>query len=76
MSNHEEAISTIRADIHLIEGRRNEFTPVPELKQVETLLGTLDLKLHYFPRFLPTPTWTDKLSWDRIEGTVRYYKSD
>jgi hypothetical protein len=53
LNSYEEAISTIRTDIRLIEGQRNEFTPVSELKQVEILLDTLELKLHYFQQFLP-----------------------
>jgi hypothetical protein len=42
LSNYEEAISTIKTDIRLIEGQRDEFTPLSELKQVETLLDSLD----------------------------------
>jgi hypothetical protein len=53
LSSYEETISTIPTDIRLIEGQRNEFTPVSELKQAETLLDTLELKLHYFQQFLP-----------------------
>ena len=53
LNNYEEAISAVRTDIRLIEGQKNKFTPVSELKQVETLLDSLELKLHYFQQFLP-----------------------
>jgi hypothetical protein len=51
MSTYEEAISTIRTDIRLIEEQRKDFTPVSLLKAIVTLLDTLELKLHYFCNF-------------------------
>ena len=50
---NEEAISAIRTDLCLIEERKTEFTPVLELKQVASLLDTLELKLHDFQKFCP-----------------------
>ena len=49
---YEEAISAIRTDLRLIEGRKTEFTPVLELKQVASLLDSLEL-LHDFQLVLP-----------------------
>ena len=37
----------------MIEEHRKEFAPVSELKQIDTLLDTLELKLHYFQQILP-----------------------
>ena len=50
---YEEAVSTIRAAVLLIEKHRTEFTLVSELKQIEMTLDTLELKLHYFQQILP-----------------------
>jgi hypothetical protein len=49
----EEALSTIKADLLLIESQKREFTPVSELKQIEMLLNTLELRLHNFQQVLP-----------------------
>ena len=49
----EEALSTIKADLILIESQKQEFTPLPELKQIETLLNTLELRLHSVQYVLP-----------------------
>ena len=48
----EETLSTIKADLLLIESQKQEFTPISELKQIETLLNTLELRLHNFQRVL------------------------
>ena len=53
MNSYEEAISAIRADEQTIEEHRKEFAPVTELKDIQTLLDTLELKLHYFQQILP-----------------------
>jgi len=50
---HEEAISSIRTDLRLIEERKTEFTPILELKQVALLLDALELKLQDFQQVLP-----------------------
>lgn len=64
VSDYEEAISTIRTDLRQIEGQRSEFAPLSELKQVETLLDALELKLHYFQQFSPRR--------DRRRGLVNF----
>jgi hypothetical protein len=53
INTYKEAISAIRADVLMIEEHRKEFTPVSELKQTDTLLNTLELRLHYFQQILP-----------------------
>jgi hypothetical protein len=52
---YEEIISTVKTDLHLIETQRKEFTFMPELKQIEALLGTLESKLQNFYHVLPKP---------------------
>ena len=49
---YEEAISAIRTDLHSIQERKTEFIPVLELKQVASLLDSLEL-LHDFQLVLP-----------------------
>ena len=46
-------LSTIKADLLLIESQKQEFTPISELKQIKTLLNTLELRLHNFQQVLP-----------------------
>jgi hypothetical protein len=53
MSAYQEVISTIRSDILIVERQKQEFTPMAELKQTETLLQTLETKLSNFYQFLP-----------------------
>jgi hypothetical protein len=53
INTYEEATSAIRADVLMIEEHRKEFTSVSEFKQIDTLLNTLELKLHYFQQILP-----------------------
>ena len=50
---YEEIISTIRADLLAVEQRRKEFTFTSELQSIETLLTTLESKLHSFKQILP-----------------------
>ena len=52
-NSYEETISAIRFDVQMIEEHKKEFAPVSELKQIDTLLDTLELKLHYFQQILP-----------------------
>jgi hypothetical protein len=48
----EEALSTIKADLILFESQKQEFTPISELKQIETLRNTLELRLPNFQQVL------------------------
>ena len=48
----EEALSTIKADLLLTESQKQEFTPISELKQIETLRNTLELRLPNFQQVL------------------------
>jgi len=48
LNPYEEAISTIRAHLLAVEQRRKDFTFTSELQPVETLLTTLESKLHSF----------------------------
>jgi hypothetical protein len=50
---YEEAISTVRADLLAVEQRRKNFTFTSELQSIETLLTTLESKLHSFKQILP-----------------------
>ena len=49
----EGTISAIRSDVQIIEEHRKKFAPVSELKLIDTLQDTLELKLHYFQQILP-----------------------
>ena len=53
INSYEETIFAIRSDVQIIEEHRKEFAPVSELKQIDTLLDTLELKLHYYQQILP-----------------------
>ena len=53
LNPYEEAISTIRADLLAVEQRRKEVTLTSELQSIETLLTTLESKLHSFKQILP-----------------------
>ena len=53
MSAYEEAVATIRADLILLEGHRKELTSISELKQITTLLNTLEVRLYNFQQLLP-----------------------
>ena len=53
MSPYEEVISTIKEDLLIVEGQKREFTSISEIKQMETLLKTLELRLHNFRQVLP-----------------------
>jgi hypothetical protein len=45
-------ISTIRTDKLAVERQKKEFTPIAELKQIETLVQILESKLSTFYQFL------------------------
>ena len=49
----EETLSTINADLLLIESQKQEFTPISEIEQIYRLLNTLELRLHNFQQVLP-----------------------
>jgi hypothetical protein len=53
MTPYLDVISTIREDLLLVEKQRKEYTEISELKQIETLLTTLETKLRDFPQDLP-----------------------
>jgi len=52
MSTYEEAVGSITADLILLEGHKTELTSYPELKQITTLLNTLEVRLHNFQQLL------------------------
>jgi hypothetical protein len=51
ISTYQEVISTIRTDILSVEKQEQEFTPIAELKQIETLVQILESKLSTFYQF-------------------------
>ena len=53
MNPYEEVISTIKEDLLIVEGQKREFTSISEVKQIETLLKTLESGLHKFRQVLP-----------------------
>jgi len=46
-------MSTITSDLHIVEQRKQEFTPIHELKQISLLLQSLESKLQSFNQYLP-----------------------
>ena len=52
LSTYHDIISTVKSDFLLIEQRKQVFTPVAELKQIELLLNTLDSRLDEFHQVL------------------------
>ena len=52
-SAYEEAVATVKADLILLEGHRKELTSNSELKQITTLLNTLEVRLYNFQQLLP-----------------------
>jgi hypothetical protein len=50
---YEEAISTIRADLLAVKQLRKNVTFTSELQSIETLMTTLESKLHSFKQILP-----------------------
>jgi hypothetical protein len=53
LSTYDEVASFIKADLMAIEQQKKEFTPVSDVKQIETLLENLEDKLHDFRQVLP-----------------------
>ena len=48
---YEEIISTVKGDLLLVENQKKEFTPISELKQIDSLLNTLERNSVTFTRF-------------------------
>ena len=44
-NTYEEIISTVKEDLLQVENQKKEFTPIYELKQIDSLLNTLEQKL-------------------------------
>ena len=44
-NTYEEIISTVKGDLVLVANKKKEFTPISELKQIDSLLNTLEQKL-------------------------------
>jgi len=44
-NTYEEIISTVKGDLLLVANKKKEFTPISELKQIDSLLNTLEQKL-------------------------------
>jgi hypothetical protein len=59
MSAYEDAIAVIRQDLNIAFKRRQEFTPVSELRQSESFVNALEARLSYFYQLLPRlkSTW-------------------
>jgi hypothetical protein len=52
---YENAISIINEDLREIEEHIHEYTPISELKAINTLLVTLESKFQGFKQILPKP---------------------
>jgi hypothetical protein len=52
---YEDAISIFKEDLLDIEKHKQEFTPISELKTINTLSITLESKLQGFKQILPKP---------------------
>ena len=53
LSTYYNVLSALSSDLRIVEQQKQEFTPVPELSQINELLQALESKLHYFSQFLP-----------------------
>jgi tetrahydromethanopterin S-methyltransferase subunit B len=53
MSVYEDAIAVIRQDLNIVFKRGQEFTPVSELRQIESFVNVLEAQLSYFYQLLP-----------------------
>jgi hypothetical protein len=53
VSSYEDAITTIKADLALMTKRKGEFTSNNKLKQIESLIYMLQVRLGYFYQLLP-----------------------
>jgi len=53
LSVYHDTISVIKSDVMTIEQQKQDFTPMAELKQNDSLLKTLDSRLNDFQQVLP-----------------------
>jgi len=53
VSIYEDVLSNIKSDPSVIELNKQEFTPTSELRQVETLVDSLENKLEQFKQLFP-----------------------
>jgi len=53
LSAYHDTISAIKSDLMTIEQQKQDFTPIAELKQIDSLLKTLDSRLNDFQQVLP-----------------------
>ena len=53
VSTYEDVLSTIKSDLSIILLNKQDFTPISELRQVETLLDNLETKLYQFKQLFP-----------------------
>ena len=53
LSAYHDTISVIKSDLMTIEQQKQDFTPIAELKQIDSLLKTLDSRLNDFQQVLP-----------------------
>jgi hypothetical protein len=51
--SYEDTVATIRSDLKIINSHHKEFTPIVELKMVETSVDTLEPGLREFLQLLP-----------------------
>jgi len=54
LSAYNDAISVIKSDLMTIEQQKQDFTPMAEFKQFDSLLKTLDFRINDFQQVLPT----------------------
>ena len=50
--SYEDVITTISSDLMLVNKQKNEFTPIPDLKQFENILNNLEFRLLNFRQIL------------------------
>ena len=53
LNTYYDVMSTISSDLLVVERRKQEFTPIHELKQISLLSQSLESKLQSFSQFLP-----------------------
>jgi len=68
ISTYEDVLSSIKSDLSVILMHQEEFTPLSELRQVETLLDNLESKLGQFKQLFPKKE--PKRSLMNLGGTV------
>ena len=53
LSAYHDTFWVIRSEFITVEQQKQEFTPIAELKQIDSLLKTLDSRLNDFQHVLP-----------------------